>query len=172
MATAETAPNFSGPLGGVRQALKCCLVSAALSPHDKMKIATHNNIHTPTKHQYCSSWKANCSILTHCNTSWLTSTTRQLNMISIWVGDSLKILHTSCFNSLETNSSWSTVDTVSLLNSLAGLYNVKIISLQFLYRYYTLCEYCSSVFSVSREWRRWLCAIILDQVQVGDTQLL
>jgi len=27
MATAETAPNLSGPLGGVKQALNCCFAS-------------------------------------------------------------------------------------------------------------------------------------------------
>lgn len=46
-------------------------------------------------------------------------------MMSIWMGDKLKIEHTTCFSSLETNSSWPIVDTVSLLNSFSDLYNIK-----------------------------------------------
>ena len=103
MATAEIAPNFSGPLGGVRQALKCCFVSAVVSPDDEMNFpytCTHTH-QTPILFQlkgpllYIDPLQYKLVDQYHVTTA----------MVSIWMGDRLKIGHTTCFSSLETNSS-------------------------------------------------------------------
>ena len=92
MATAEIAPNFSGPLGGVRQALKCCFVSATISPYDEVNflhLYTHTHTHThqtPIPFQlkglllYTDPLQYKLVDQYHVITA----------MISIWMGDGLK----------------------------------------------------------------------------------